>query len=146
MKPLKLNKETIEAVLKGATKIVLPIEIGETEEEILSAFKISNCPIEINQPYYVVEEFGLRYSYDLSGHNKYLINPPYEEEIICANNVLFEIFKKQNKLECADQMQPHQSRIPHIEFSNIDIKNLEDVYYARDFKFNMCKNINPSLN
>lgn len=137
MKPLKLNKETIEAILNGATKIVLPIDGMVTRMSKCGNSKIEDfCPIEINQPYYVVEEFSC-YQCKHIKHD-YNISDSWED---CGNKNSKNYYTAIGNIEnciCKDyEMQPHQSRIPRIEFNNREVKQIKKLTATE--KFNLME-------
>lgn len=102
------------------------------------------CPIQSNQEYYVVEDFvKLNDTRIVNGNPAKLI---YEDDFLTKydnkveiKNIMPQTKGYYNESELiwteADQMQPHQSRIPKIVFESIEVKRVEEL--STDERFSL---------
>ncbi|WP_428739453.1 hypothetical protein [Sulfurimonas sp.] len=121
--PLQLNKHRIQALLNGASMLIMPIELprgysttGNIYDNLLEIYPSDypmyiyglKLPLQIGQTYFVQEEF-------------------IEE----GDAIYYKLTHKTNEFgdswEPASQMQEHQSRIPSLIPLEIEGKRVHDI-------------------
>jgi hypothetical protein len=123
--PIQLNKQKIESLLNGGTKMLLEIDtkeeffrlIGE-DGDVGAVFKNTTIwsDFKLGQEYYVQEDFGV---------NKHGFGVSFKSDMVSNDKVHY--------WQSAKYMQEHQSRIK-FKVLSIEVKRVQDIQTAREME------------